>query len=176
MTAIELNLPTLQYESRAEEFKKEFFANQETIINGSALYDKMDYKEWLTSTKNNRSAETASKDWVVATTFFAVRKSDDRIVGIIDIRHNLNNDFLTQFGGHIGYAVRPTERQKGYATQMLKLALQYAKSIDLKKVMLGCYSDNTASVKTIEMCGGILTQTKPYIDGTPVNIYWIDLT
>ncbi len=175
MDVIELKLPALEYESRAEKFKKEFFDRGETVINGSALYDRMDFKEWLISTKNNANAQTVSQNWVVATTFFAIRKSDERIIGMIDIRHNLSKDFLAQYGGHIGYAVRPSERRKGYATQMLQLALNYVQSIGLQKVMLGCYSDNAASVKTIVKCSGILTETKPYADGKPMNIYWIVL-
>ena len=79
-------------------------------------------------------------------------------------------------GGHIGYAIRPHERRKGYAAEMLRLALAYAKNIGLESVMLGCYCDNTASKKTIEKCGGILTETKPYMDGTMMDVYWIELS
>ena len=175
MDAIQLKLPALEDESRAEEFKNEFFANGEKVINGSALYDQMEYREWLIHTNHCANAETVSDDWVVSTNFFAVRKSDEHIVGIIDIRHSLDHPFLAQYGGHIGYAVRPSERQKGYATQMLKLALDYAKSIGLNKVMLGCYADNASSIKTINKCGGVLTETKPYADGKPMNVYWIAL-
>lgn len=53
--------------------------------------------------------------------------------------------------------------------------LNYAKSIGLSKVMLGCYADNMASRKTIIKCGGILTEEKPCLDGTPMNVYWIVL-
>lgn len=167
--------PVLSHKNDAEAFKQEFFDCGETIINGSALLDQMEYDEWLVNTDNNRSADTVRNDWVVADTFFAVRKSDNKIVGIIDIRHNLNNEFLTLYGGHIGYAVRPCERKKGYASEMLGMACEYAKSLGLDNVMLGCYSDNTASVKTIEKCGGILTEQKPYADGKPMRIYHINL-
>ncbi len=175
MDAIELRFPAIEHESRAEEFKNEFFQNGETVINGSSLYDQMAFQDWLVAVKNNANAETASKDWVVTTAFLAFRKSDNSVVGIIDIRHSIDHPFLAQYGGHIGYAVRPSERRKGYATQMVNLALDYAKSIGLQKVMLGCYTDNTASVKTILNCGGVLTKTKPYADGKPMNIYWIDI-
>jgi predicted acetyltransferase len=170
-----LELPTLQHELMANQFKEEFFENNEPIINGSALFDKMDFCEWLENTKRNRNPETVRKDWVVATTFFAVRKSDNKIVGMVDIRHNLGNVFLAEYGGHIGYAVRPSERRKGYATQILKMALEYGKSLNLAKVMLGCYQDNLASVRTIEKCGGILTESKMYVDGKPMNVYWIEI-
>lgn len=175
MSDIELRLPTSEYESQAEAFKHEFFENEETVINGSALYDQMSFKNWLIHTQNSAKPETVSKDWVVTDSFFAVRKSDGRIVGIIDVRHNIDHPFLAQYGGHIGYSVRPSERRKGYATYMLRLALEHAKSIGLIKVMLGCYQDNTASIKTIEKCGGDLAETKPYTDGKSMNIYWVDI-
>lgn len=175
MTDIILELPTIQHELMANQFKEEFFEHNERVINGSALLDQMDYKEWLNNTKRNRNPETVRGDWVVATTFFAIRKSDRKIIGIIDIRHNLENKFLAEYGGHIGYAVRPNERRKGYATQILKMALEYGKSLNLTKVMLGCYTDNIASIKTITKCGGILTKSKPYVDGKQMNIYWIEI-
>lgn len=175
MRELELQLPTLQHKELAEEFKQEFFSYNENIINSSALFDQMDYNEWLINTLKNSKLETVRKDWVVATTYFAIRKSDNKIVGMIDIRHNLNNEFLANYGGHIGYCVRPTERKKGYATEMLKLGLNYAKSLDIKEVMLGCYANNIPSIKTIEKCGGILAETKPFADGKPVNVYWIHL-
>lgn len=170
-----LELPGREHEERANQFKGEFFMNNEPVINGSALFDQMAYQEWLEFNRKNRNPETVNPEWVPATTFFAVRISDQSIIGMIDIRHNLGNAFLAEYGGHVGYAVRPSERKKGYATQMLKMALEYAKSLDINKVMLGCYADNSASIKTIGNCGGILIKSKPYVDGKPMNIYWVEL-
>lgn len=175
MERIKLVSPAWEHKSAAERFKKEFFNCGERIINGSALLDKLEYGEWLEKIKENSSPETVSADWVVADTFFAVRESDGEIVGIIDIRHNLDLDFLAQYGGHIGYAVRPAERRKGYAAEMLRQALDHARGLGLSKVMLGCYSDNTASKRTIEKCGGVFTEEKRYLDGQRMDVYWIAL-
>ena len=112
MSELELQLPTLQHKIAAENFKREFLEMQEPVIYGSALFDQMDYEQWLTHNTNNRQESTVSIGWVTATTFFAVRKRDLKIVGMIDIRHNLENEFLAQYGGHIGYSVRPSERKK----------------------------------------------------------------
>jgi len=174
MDELVLVRPTPAHKSGAEKFKREFFSCGEQVINGSALLDQMEYGEWLENIRRNSSPETVRPDWVVADTLFAVRKSDGRIIGTVDIRHNLDNEFLSRYGGHIGYAVRPSERRRGYATQILKMALQHAKSIGLSRVMLGCYADNLASIKTIEKCGGVLAETKPYADGKPMNVYWIE--
>ena len=61
-----------------------------------------------------------------STTFFAVRKEDEKIMGVIDVRHHIRRPILLEYGGHIGYAVRPTERRKEYASKILGLALEYA--------------------------------------------------
>ena len=174
MDELELVRPMPSHKNGAEEFKREFYSCGEQVINGSALLDQMEYDKWLENTRRNSNPETVRTDWVVADTFFAVRKTDGRIIGTVDIRHNLDNEFLSEYGGHIGYAVRPSERRKGYATQILKMALKHAKSIGLSRVMLGCYADNLASIKTIEKCGGVPAETKPYADGKPMNVYWIE--
>lgn len=158
----------------AEKMKQEFFNNGETVINGSALFDQMPFDEWLINTDRNHNPKTVRGDWAVATTFFAFRESDDKMIGMIDVRHELTVPFLQEYGGHIGYAVRPTERKQGYATKMLSLALSYCRSLNIHTVKLGCYADNDASIRTIEYCGGICVEQKPYADGKPMFIYKID--
>lgn len=174
MQQVLLEFPTIKHKEQAEAMKQEFFDANEPIINGSALLDQMDYDAWLENTIRNSNPATAREDWVPATTFFAVRKSDKKIIGIVDIRHNLNQEFLTSYGGHIGYAVRPSERRKGYATQILTKALDYARELGVRRIMLGCYADNLASIRTIEKCGGMRTETKKYIDGRLMNVYWFE--
>ncbi|MDR1320625.1 MAG: GNAT family N-acetyltransferase [Gracilibacteraceae bacterium] len=93
---------------------------------------------------------------------------------MIDIRHTLNQ-FLREYGGNIGYSVRPSERNKGYAAEILKQGLEYCKTIHLKKVMLACNKDNKASSRTIEKCGGVLEREFIYLDGKTVQVYGIDL-
>lgn len=176
MDRIELVIPKMEHKGAAEGFKKEFFACGEGIIHGSALLDKMEYAAWLENLLKNSDPKTARPDWVQASTFFAARAGDGRIAGIIDIRHNLEHPFLSEYGGHIGYSVRPSERQKGFATDMLRQALGFTRRLGLSKVMLGCFSDNLASKRTIEKCGGKLTQEKPYFDGRMTSIYWIPLS
>jgi predicted acetyltransferase len=175
MNKLELQLPTFQHKLAAKNFKNDFFFFLENLIYGSALFDKMEYEEWLVQNTNNRHESTVVNNWVVATTFFAIRKRDQKIVGMIDIRHNLKHEFLSQYGGHIGYSVCPSERKKGYATEMLKMGLEYVKSLNIEKVMVSCYADNIPSIRTIEKFNGMLSETKLYPDGKLINIYWINL-
>lgn len=107
--------------------------------------------------------------------YFLIRESDNRIVGNINIRWNLNEKML-QYAGHIGYSIRPTERRKGYNKINLYLILKKAQELNLDKVMLGCNVTNIGSDKTIIGLGGILerTGTDPY-DNEKTNVYWIDV-
>jgi predicted acetyltransferase len=173
MDKLELIKPTKELEKEALAYKQEHINNGESELHGSSLLDKIDiYDDWLKLLKDNSNEKTVHSNWVVASTFFVVRKSDQKIIGMIDIRHTLN-DLLRNYGGHIGYGVRPSERRKGYATQMLKMGLEYARQIGLTKVMLACYKDNLASRKTIEKCNGIFEKEVLHTDGKIVQIYWI---
>ena len=87
--------------------------------------------------------------------YFYVRKEDDRIVGMINIRLALN-DFLRNEGGHIGYSIRPSERRRHYGTQMLTSALKVCDAIGIKEVLISCDKNNPASAGVIKNCGGIL--------------------
>ena len=168
-------LPAEEHKDRAAAFKQEFFDNGETVIHGSGLLDQLDYTSWLAHTTKYRLETTAGDDWVPSTTFFVVHTDTQSMVGIVDIRHHIRHPFLAEYGGHIGYAVRPSERRRGYAAEMLSLALVYAKSLGLERVMLSCYADNIGSIKTIKKNNGVLTEEKNYPDGRPMHVYWIDL-
>lgn len=166
--------PKLALEAEIEEYKREHFEKGEYELHGSALLDKLSFEKWLELVENNSYENTVHPDWVVSSTFLVIRKSDNRIVGMLDIRHSLN-EFLKNYGGHIGYGVRPTERRKGYATQMLKQGLEFCKTIGLEKVMLACYKDNLASSRTIIKCGGALEREFAHSDGKTVQVFWIML-
>ena len=92
---------------------------------------------------------------------------------MIDIRHSLN-EHLFNFGGHIGYSVRKSERRKGYATRMLALALEECRRLGILRVLVTCDSENIASERTILINGGVLENTVPE-DGRFTRRYWITL-
>ncbi|MGP6176394.1 GNAT family N-acetyltransferase [Microbacterium sp. A196] len=98
------------------------------------------------------------------------------VVGFVSLRHELN-DWLRRFGGHIGYAVRPTRRRQGYARAGLALALERSRELGLDQVMLTCDDDNAGSFRTIEGAGGELEDVIDAAEqGHPsVRRYWIAL-
>jgi predicted acetyltransferase len=81
---------------------------------------------------------------------------------------------LFNFGGHIGYGIRPSERKKGYASLMLSLALPIAKKVGLEKVLITCDKSNLGSARTIISNGGVLENEVREEDDI-VQRYWIDI-
>jgi predicted acetyltransferase len=98
-----------------------------------------------------------------------------RIVGRVSIRHSLN-EFLERVGGHIGYAVVPEFRRRGYATEILRLSVQIAREkFGLGRILVTRDDDNSGSIRTIEKNGGILENiiSGPDLD-KPKRRYWIE--
>ncbi|MEV0257240.1 GNAT family N-acetyltransferase [Streptomyces sp. NPDC050732] len=89
---------------------------------------------------------------VPVTTLWYVDGAD--YLGRVAIRHTIATRFLREYGGHIGYDVRPTARRRGHATQMLLGCLPYAARLGLESVLVTCDTDNTGSRKVIEAAGG----------------------
>jgi predicted acetyltransferase len=175
MDKLALITPTKSHEQAALDYQQEHTNHHEFHLYGSSLFNEaVSYAAWLNQLQNNSSPDTVQWDWVVSSTFFAIRESDGRIVGMVDIRHTLN-DFLRNYGGHIGYGVRPSERNKGYATQILMLALDYCRHLGLDRVMLSCDKANAASRNTITRCGGVLEREFLHTDGNMVQVFWITL-
>lgn len=165
--------PTMEYKEKALEYRSEHFAQGENTIYGSELFDKTEsYEQWLSSVTRNTDPKTVDENWVVTDTFFVVRKSDGRIIGIIDLRHTLN-DFLRDLG-NCGYSVRPSERKKGYGTEMLRLLLQAAREAQMKELQISVERENTASAKVIRKNGGVYERSFPY-ENEMADIYKIVL-
>ena len=169
---IRLVRPTEEFKEKALDFRQEFFDHNETVINGSELLDKIkDYGVWLKAVTANANAETVDPGWVVTDTFFAVDEAYN-MVGIIDLRHTLN-DFLKDLG-NCGYSVRPSERKKGYATEMLRLLLHVAADAGMNALHLSVEKGNEASVKTVVKNGGVYERSFAF-EGKQADVYKIAL-
>jgi len=109
-------------------------------------------------------------DWVPAT--FLLAEVNGEIVGRSSIRYELN-DYLQNFGGHIGFIVRPQFRRRGFATEILTLSLGITRDLGLKQVLVTCDDRNLASAAVIERCGGALENTVEQGPGVLTRRYWI---
>lgn len=134
-----------------------------------------DPQEWIDFLAKHKNPETLPEGRVPATQLIFVREEDQKIVGMIDIRHYLS-EYLEKYGGHIGYSVAPSERLKGYATQMLKATLPVCKKLGIDKVLITCIKGNEGSKRTILNNGGVY-ETTVYEPDEKVKLekYWITL-
>lgn len=174
MSDLYLIEPTIEMEVSAMQYRQEYIAYGETYINGSlGFISYTKYAEWLKEVISAYYKETSVIN-VPATTYFTVRRNDNKIVGSIQLRHELDDD-LCKRGGHIGYGIRPAERGKGYATKQLSLVLEKAKKIGLSRVMISCDQTNLASSK-VALNNGAKLEWEGYDeeDGN-IQVYWIDL-
>ena len=155
MERLNFETPSLSRKTDAIEYIDEF-REYGSDINGSGGLDRFtgDYEGWLLKLEADRNRIPDEKR-SPGETYFLVRQSDKRIVGMINIRYVLN-ERLKKYGGNIGYSIRPTERRKGYNKINLYLALKLCQLHGVKKVLLDADTDNPASWKTIEALGGAM--------------------
>ena len=178
MEEIELVEPQPKYAEQIWEFRREIVecdAQSEDQFAGCMSLDRSSSaKEWVKLCELRKSEETCRETGVEVPShvYLAVRKSDDRVVGVIDLRHHINHPILGTWGGHCGYSVRPSERGKGYAKEMLRLNIQNAKVLGIPKLLITCNVTNEASEKTILANGGVFENTID-VDGTTMKRYWI---
>ena len=167
----------LQLVKMSEKFKPqlldmmdEWTKTGETIIPWAIR--KADYHDFDAYLKSLEESEPKEGN-VPASTFFAYDRERDILVGAVDIRHSLNEALLFD-GGHIGDGVRPSERRKGYATEMIALALDECRKLGIEKVLMVCNQENTGSAKSIQNNGGVL-ENEINVEGETVQRYWIQL-
>ena len=173
MEKIILVKPDLSYADEIIKYKEESL-KENPLINGAAgLNNFSSIEDWLEELKKRSSEATVPEGLVPSSTYLGVREKDNYIIGMIDIRHYLN-DFLKQFGGNIGYGVRKTEKNKGYAKQMLKLALEKCKELKIKKVLITCDEDNIASEKVILSANAKFEDIRSF-EGKNKKRFWIEL-
>ncbi|HXQ00358.1 MAG TPA: GNAT family N-acetyltransferase [Solirubrobacteraceae bacterium] len=129
------------------------------------------WADYLRKLDGCRHGLDLSTSWVASTFLGAFVGAE--LVGRISIRHELN-DFLTNFGGHIGYCVRPAYRRRGYASEILRQGLVIVRAEGVDRVLVTCDDDNAASARVIERNGGVLEDVRAHPEGPARRRYWID--
>jgi predicted acetyltransferase len=134
---------------------------------------RQDFPALLHRRREQEAGRELPEGYVPQSTYYLVR--DGRILGELSLRHRLTDDLLA-YGGHIGYGIRPDERNRGYCTEMLRRALEVCRRRGILRVRITCDWSNPASARVIEKCGGVL-DSEGWCEqsGGVTRRYWIDL-
>ncbi|WP_418969595.1 GNAT family N-acetyltransferase [Alloscardovia omnicolens] len=160
-----LRKPTESDCSAIEDMVHEFELEQSAHDGGFWQEGHFDYNTWL---EESRRAETKPlHEGFVRAIQYVLFDENSQAVGFANLRLELN-DYLHEQGGHIGYSVRPSQRGRGYAKELLHQALEYAFAHGIQPVLVTCHENNAPSRAVILSQGGILEDVR---DG--VERYWI---
>lgn len=168
--------PTLAHEAILKSYVDEMILHKDSCHGCGSIEKYEHFEDWLKHLESYAVKALIPKEskYVEGSQYFLYDESRNLVIGMVNIRHELN-DYLIKFGGHIGYSIRPSERQKGYAKLQLNLALDILKTKGVKKALITCNSDNIASKKTILACGGIEDTPSVEDDGTIIKRFWITI-
>lgn len=167
--------PSEEYAEQIAEYKQACLDVNSSMDGCGPLRRCEDPITYISECRKYTSPKTLPEGLVISTQFFYIRKADNCLVGMIQVRHYFN-DWLSKFGGHIGYSIKPNERRKGYATSMLRAILPYCKEIGLDKILITCLEDNIGSEKTILNNGGVYESTVYEQDRKrKLKRFWISL-
>ena len=167
--------PSSEYANQIIEYRQEFLNAGDSMDGTGSLRRFENPEEYIKTCAEYEDPQTVPTHLVPATQFLFIRKSDNKLVGMIQVRHCFN-DYLEKYAGHIGYSVRPSERRKGYAKEMLRITLPFCREIGLNKVLITCTDGNIGSEKTILANGGVYESTihEPN-ENKNLKRFWINL-
>lgn len=177
--------PCKEYEEEIYAFRDEYIADLKSqgaegaisLQGCGGLERSENLEDWLAHLGSyaDRNRIDPASGMVEGSQWMLVDEEKHRILGMINLRHYLN-EYLSNFGGHIGYSVRPSERRKGYGKLQLNMALDILREKGVERALLTCDSENAGSYKTMEACGAVL-ENEVYNEEHKENIrrYWIAL-
>ncbi len=169
-----LKKPNIDCKERVLSFKKQFIDDKEELRGTAFLETTEVFEDWLDILKANFDEETVMDGYVPASTYMVLSEEGDNkeIIGMLDIRHRLN-EHLEKFSGHVSYSIAKEFRNQGYATEMLRQALDICQVYGIDDVLVTCDKQNPAGIKTIEKNNGKFEDEIDRGDKI-INRYWID--
>jgi len=167
--------PTEAHLNEVRAYREAFLAAGDSMDGTGPLRRCEDPMEWLRRIRSYEDPATVPEGLVLATQYLCIREEDGAVLGMLQLRHYLN-EYLEKYAGHIGYSVRPDARRKGVAKWMLREVLPICRTLGLEKVMIACVTDNEASRRTILANGGVYDRTVYEPDDKEwLEQYWITL-
>ncbi|MEJ8766936.1 GNAT family N-acetyltransferase [Oceanobacillus sp. HCA-5259] len=165
--------PTMDLKEEYIDFYQEWKESGEEMIPFVIKKNPVDFQSMLKYLSDCKKGIEPQEIWIPASSTYWLMDNNE-IVGVVNIRHRLT-ELLFKAGGHIGYGIRPSKRGKGYATEILSLALEKSKELNLDKILLVCNSTNAASKKVILKNGGISDENFIDEQNNILKRYWIEL-
>lgn len=151
--------PSMTYADEISSYREEMLAAESSFdgcLSLKRMPDPKEYTEYCTEWAN--PSRVLKENGARGTVLLCIRKADNRMVGCMQVHHVLNEQ-MRNITGHVGYSVRPSERRKGYATQMLARAKDYLSSFGFTEICVSCLPENEASRRTILANGGEYIET-----------------
>lgn len=174
MNELELIMPTMEYKEQVERYKKDMI-DAGSSMDGCGDLRIDNFATWLQKCNDWRTGGNLPTGYVPASQYICIRNLDNKLIGMFQIRHELN-DFLLNYGGHCGDSVAVEERGKGYGKKLLALGLKKCKELGIDKVLVTCKDTNIASRKCILANGGQYEDTRRLeSEGVNIERYWFTL-
>ena len=171
MKKFELVEPSLKYKKGFDLFHKNYKESGEHFVPFVLKFYENNLEEYIALLKGFSKGVRVPDTFTEHSTFW-LKDEDDNIKGVVNIRHRIT-DSLRRDSGLIGYGIAPMYRKQGYATVMLKLALQNAKQMGINKALITCAKENIGSAKVILNNNGIL-DSEEMINSNMVQRYWVE--
>ncbi len=163
-------LPTLELSGDVLDFYREMEEHGDSCIGCGGWRDQTG---WMRGMEDRHTGKNLPKGYVREN--FYLCYEGGVLVGVFSLKFELT-EFLLNFGGHIGYAVRPSRRGEGLATRMLGQGLALAREFGFQRVLCVCDQDNYPSERVIQKNGGYLEDERyDPEEQVAVKRYWIDL-
>lgn len=167
--------PNIEYAAQIAEYRQAFI-DAGDYMDGCGLLRKYELpEEYIQVCLAREYQEKIPDSMMPALQLHFIRKCDDALVGMLQIRQSVN-DYIKKYSGNIGYSVKPGERRKGYAKKMLQMALPFCREMGMERVLICCAVDNIGSEKTILANGGIYESTVHEVNADiDLKRFWITL-
>jgi predicted acetyltransferase len=175
MDELILEFPTYAREKDAKEYIDELRSSNSHFNGCDDLEKFQDYREWVDRVVDWNKGVNLPNDYAQAITYFVVRVKDNKIIGMVNIRYGVTEENVKRGVGHIGSGVRPTERKKGYGTEILRICLKECKKYNLPEIHLNVKKENISAIRTIEKNKGKLNGEIVMDNGEKLLNYIIEI-